>query len=472
MRVFFPLVWYPLLAGAGYLASNMYVQSTLVWATLFGVDALDSGGNNNNHAYFIALACLFYLNMEILPLLMSKTLGKKVDDHIPCDPADCNRRAFVVIAAHKASDSLRHTLPTVLAAFPAHRIYVADNGLESDAETRTLCKDLGVVYRYFSVPNKTFALYQTAREIYDAHPVVASHMVLLDDDTHLPPNFFVRTDLLKQPLVAGYCVGITIAKTPPYNAFEHLVDFEYRTISYRNECKAREGTSHFLHGICAVYNTRRMLMVYSKLPTLPHGLPFGEDSFAGLDCRLAGYRLLQDNRNVVTTFCPRRLLPPIRGKGREQGFGASSLWKQRALRWYLSWPRRLPAEVGLAFFYDTGSWVGNVVYRLDLVWYLVIVIVSSFWPFYLIKIALAHHSWAMFGFLHLGLYATAMTTAAIRYAAFPDTLKKGVDLRILPLVPVMNIIVCVLMACSFLLSVLYYIPFRRIDYRQCYANAW
>jgi len=175
---------------------------------------------------------------------------------------------------------------------------------------------------------------------------------------------------------------------------------------------------------------------------------------------------------VVTTFCPRRIFPPLFEKGREQGFGASSLWKQRALRWYLSWPRRLPSEIALGLFYDVGSWTGNFLYRVDLLWYLLLISVSSMWPLYMIKIVLAHKSWAMLGYLHAALYGTAVATASIRYAAFPASLKEGVDRRILLLVPGFNLLVCFFMAFSFFLSLLWYIPFKRISYQKCYAKAW
>jgi len=107
-------------------------------------------------------------------------------------------------------------------------------------------------------------------------------LVLLDDDTQLSEGFFVRCDLLDLPLVAGYCVGIKIKKAPPYNVLEHLVDFEYRTISYRNECKAYNGTLEFLHGICAIYNTKRMLMIYSKNKNFWHELL--EGATVGVGC--------------------------------------------------------------------------------------------------------------------------------------------------------------------------------------------
>jgi len=438
--------------------------------------------NNEQEAvYGVLLSCALYFATEALQLLLSRTAVSSrqlISDGGPSGTMhltqrEANEDAFVIVAAHKAYDSLRTTLPTVLAAFPAHRVYVADNGLQQDTDTERMCMELGVMYRYYDIPNKTHALYQTALHISQTYRDSARAVVLLDDDTKLPDRFFVRQDLLHQPLVAGYCVGITVDKQPPYNLWEQMVDFEYRTISYRNAWKAERGTIHFLHGICAVYNLRQMITIYSKVCTLPHGLPFGEDSFAGIDSRMAGYRLMQDNINVVTTFCPRRLFPPLWSSGddREQGYGAASLWKQRAWRWYLSWPRRLPGELALGLTYDAGNWLGNVLYRLDLLWYLLIIFVSSAWPFYLVQIGVHHRSWALFGLLHGGLFLTSTATAAIRYLGFPDQLKKGVNKSTFLLIPFMNLTVCFLMCVSFFLSILWYIPFKRVDYKRCYAQA-
>ena len=462
----FPLVWFPSLGGVSYLLYRHYIYASAFWTSVFASSPHDPVTE-------IMATCQIYLGVEILQFLLAHaTIRRQPPPTLPSQ-ATCNQGTHVIIAAHKAYDSLQEILPTVLSAFPADQIWVADNGLEQDTATQQHCQELGVKYRFYDIPNKTFALYMTAREIYDTHHDKATSLVLLDDDTHLPDGFRVRQDLLAEPLVAGYCVGITIKKTPPFNFFEELISYEYETISYRNEIKASRSTIHFLHGICAVYNTRTMLMIFSKLCTLPGGLPFGEDSFAGIDCRLAGYRLLQDNTNVVSTFCPRRFFPPLcAGKSREQGFGASSLWKQRALRWYLSWPRRLPSELALGLFYDAGSWIGNVAYRLDLLWYLIVVIISSAWPVYLIRVWATHKSWALFGYLHLCLYATSAATASIRYAAFPQSLKEGVDKRIMILVPLFNTAVCFMMAASFFISLLYYIPLYRINYKKCYGKSF
>jgi hypothetical protein len=275
----------------------------------------------------------------------------------------------------------------------------------------------------------------------------------------------VRYDLLHQALVAGYCVGITIDRKPPWNMWEALVDFEYRSISYRNQTKP---TLAFIHGICAVYRPRTMVTFFSKLCTLPHGLPFGEDAFVGIDLRMAGYKMLQDNHNIVKTYCPRNIIS-LRGRG--QGFGASSLWKQRVMRWYLSWPRRLPAELALVLAYDTGSWFGNIRYRIEAVWYGFIMFVSSTWVLHIAYILTHKNTYTDFMILHGALSGTALTSAVIRFVGFSPALREGVNPLIVLLVPLMNLTVCLLMCASLVVSVVYYIPWKRIDYHRCFAGA-
>lgn len=446
----FAVVWYLCLSSVSWVVYRYYLPWDHASAFITDDDLLWRLGG----------ACGIYLVVEILYYLAFLTSRDEPRGERNTD------ETHVIIAAHRAAQSLRDTLPAVLQTFPASRVWVADNGFE-DTDTAALCLELGVRYRFLAPPNKTFALYSVAKEIHETDKSVRN-VVLLDDDTLLPPTFFIRHDLLSEPLVAGYCVAITIQRNPPWNLWEQLIDFEYRSISYRNGSKS---TIAFVHGICAVYRLSRMLMIYSKLCTLPHGLPFGEDAFAGVDFRVAGYRLLQDNHNVVETFCPRQLLPSLWSRGRTQGFGASSIWKQRVMRWYLSWPRRLPSELALTLFYDAGSWGGNLRYRLDFVWYCIVMCVSSLWFLYVVYIAVHGTSLVSFGILHAALSLTSLTTSVFRWCVFPANLRQGLPLTTALMMPLMNVTVCLLMCCSLLVSLLWYIPFKRIDYRRCFLLA-
>jgi hypothetical protein len=455
-----PLCWYAALSGGLYVSYMVVLRTPYIGpesALLVNV-----------------LCCGTFVGAEVIQatvslILQSRSRRGRLEGQVTQPCLESGGRTAVVVTAHNAFDSLLAALPTIIRAFPAQDIWIADNGDVACSSTKALCESRGLNYVFYDIGNKTNAIVQTVRILKER---LYRHVLLLDDDTLLCDDFAIRHDLLAEPLVAGYCVGIKIQKNlHSYNLWEHLVDLEYRTISYKNGIRAYlTGTIPFIHGICAVYNLDRMLPIYDKLCTLPGGLPFGEDSFAGVDFRMAGYRLLQDNVNTVSTFCPTRLLPPPSCKNqRSQGFGASSLFKQRALRWYLSWPRRLPSELALLLTYYGPSGPANVFYRLDAVYQIAIIVTSSVWPLSLIHIWLSKGSWEILGILHAMFIGSSILNATVRYNSFPRALKQDVRASTLLLNPLMNLVVTVLMGISFLLSMLWYIPLYRVDYRRCYS---
>ena len=84
------------------------------------------------------------------------------------DKVRCERRTtdntHVIVAAHRAHESLEVMLPTVLRTFDPQCVWVADNGFP-DEETEALCDRLGVHYVYNPIPNKANALVVVARKI-------------------------------------------------------------------------------------------------------------------------------------------------------------------------------------------------------------------------------------------------------------------------------------------------------------------
>ena len=73
--------------------------------------------------------------------------------------------------------------------------------------------------------------------------------------------------------------------------------------------------------------------------------------------------------------------------------------------------------------------------------------------------------------IHATLIATSIATATLRYKGFPANLKDGVHPTTLLLVPFFNTALLGMMAASFLVSILYYIPWKRVQYRICYEHA-
>jgi hypothetical protein len=64
-----------------------------------------------------------------------------------------------------------------------------------------------------------------------------------------------------------------------------------------------------------------------------------------------------------------------------------------------------------------------------------------------------------------------MLSAFVRYFAFSDILKKEINWYIPIFVPIMNIIVCIMMTLSFIITIFYYVPFVQIDYNKTYKNS-
>ena len=68
---------------------------------------------------------------------------------------------------------------------------------------------------------------ETVKKIKQTDPTI-KYIVLLDDDTILCDNFYIREDLLNESAVGGYCCCIGINKdNEKFNIFEHWVDFDF-----------------------------------------------------------------------------------------------------------------------------------------------------------------------------------------------------------------------------------------------------
>jgi hypothetical protein len=419
-------------------------------------------------------------------------------DRRVADEAKNVANTHVIIAAHRAAQSLDKMLPRVLAVFTPDHVWVADNGYPDEA-TQQLCRRLGVHYRYNSIGNKANALLQCAMEIkestvYDVDngtfgrdkychisnknlssfilliwrysmTIVFFPVVLLDDDTLLSEDFFVRHDLLAKPRVAGYCVGIGVARSPGYfNLWEVAIDYEYRAISHRFGAQAAASSSTFLHGICAVYSLPIMIELFSRNATLPGGLPFGEDAFAGLDARRLGYRLLQDNQNLVLTYCPRAFWPGLcNGSGRTQGYGAATIWKQRANRWFLNWPRRLLAELWLFVTYGPrlNLW-GIITYRIYMIWWIALNFVGFLWVPYLVWFLITNTGgWRYILFLKASLFVTSIVGATLRIICMPAKLRNGLHPLAPFCFPVLSLANLAMRAWAFASAMYWFIPFVR-----------
>jgi hypothetical protein len=89
-----------------------------------------------------------------------------IPDRVRCERTTAN--THVIVAAHRAHESLEVMLPTVLRTFAPECVWVADNGF-SDKNTEELCNRMGVNYEYNEAGNKANALVVVARKIKRRH---------------------------------------------------------------------------------------------------------------------------------------------------------------------------------------------------------------------------------------------------------------------------------------------------------------
>merc|ERR550514_506179 len=101
--------------------------------------------------------------------------------------------------------------------------------------------------------------------------------------------------------------------------------------------------------------------------------PYGEDYFAGSIGLWKGYRLGFDLRSCANTFSPPVLTGLCSSYDREQGYGAATLFKQRALRWSCTSTRNVPIILRNLMNYQAGSIILSGFYRWLQTWVLIIV---------------------------------------------------------------------------------------------------
>ena len=455
---FFPFIWY--LSLLLFFFSIFFFSDTI---NTFGIYF----SQREWFEYFWILP--FYFLSEIIFICLNIS-GIQNDKNILNNLSIENKletlqKTAVIIPCHFGYNELKKTIDSLTNIF--QYVFISDNGCPKNQEFEEFCFLKGIFYHHYVEPNKTNAIFLTTKYIKNKYPFI-QYIVLLDDDTIVNDNFFIRTDLLQEPTTAGYTCTIGIQNAHEKSILEKWIDFEYRTISFRNRSRNFH-TLKFLHGIICIYKINHLLSIFQWNPCHIGGLPFGEDAFAGLTARQIGYQLKHDHLNIVYTHCPNQLFSF--SFSRIQGYGSSSLFKQRVLRWYLSWPRRLFTEFGLLFIYDTGSWFGNILYRLDFIWYLWILSNACWWVFTLSLTtfkSIENIYW--FFYFHFAFFILNGFTSYIRTYFMNHIESKNIPWYIPLTFPCFMFLLLFLYSTSFLISLFYYIPFKRINYKECYKN--
>uniref|UniRef100_A0A7S0DH55 Glycosyltransferase 2-like domain-containing protein n=1 Tax=Amorphochlora amoebiformis TaxID=1561963 RepID=A0A7S0DH55_9EUKA len=382
-------LWYAMMCLSAYY---LYVHTTFyqtTWAALRVPDATDTeilGLFSSTFVSLIAIALvgIFYLSIGyVWAQYPNKQHGFKNDPEFL-------KKIGCVIPCHKSEDEIEATLRSVAAHIPPENIIVVDNANVTFPPDKTMERVSGISpdIKYIYVPQglKTRAIWEGMQIL----PDNVKYIIHIDDDTILPEDMVFDPKHFDDDRVSGVSYGISMMGT---NLIQRLVDFEFLLFSQWRYFRSLTGTAWFCHGIIGLWRRDRLQAILWEHPFLP----FGEDGWIGSMNLLRNHKIKQDLRSYVSTFAPSNATPfsTMCGGGREQGYGASNLWKQRAERWYVNAPRRLVIRLYLFLVYDAGSFVGNVVFRCESVRHVSAIFLHFFFPFLLLKTMYAG-AWVFF----------------------------------------------------------------------------
>jgi uncharacterized membrane protein YqaE (UPF0057 family) len=270
------------------------------------------------------------------------------------------KKIGVIIPCHKSAGEIGEVLRRCLKYFPPDNIVVCDNGNFDWPPDHTfeVVKKVSkkIRYVYIKQGHKTRALWTGVHRL----PKHVEYVIHLDDDTHFDEDHMVFDE---KHFDEKHVIAIAFLRSSyPTNRVTEFTDFWYKITDHFHATQAKICTRCFVPGPAGLWKREKFMEIFGQHPTLP----FGEDIFGGFTTLNNGYAIRSETRCMVTTFAPDILLPwSVYGQGRVQGYGASSLWKQRAHRWTVSALRITGKSLYSFFTYDSrlGFW-SNVAFRL------------------------------------------------------------------------------------------------------------
>ncbi|KAJ8613796.1 hypothetical protein CTAYLR_004897 [Chrysophaeum taylorii] len=334
----------------------------------------------------------------------------------------------VVVPCHKSAAEIERTLCSLLAYFKPENIVVCDNGNSprpadnTQAIVRKASRDIR--YKYIPHGHKTQALVVGATTLASSRSV--EYILHIDDDTVLSDNMVFDRTLFEGDL--GVDAVAFSRRVEPTNLVTAYVDFYYKRSDHFGFVQSRLATRPYIPGPCGLWRLEAYMDMMESHPALP----FGEDIFGSFHALLKGYRFDQELRCSVITFAPPVLhatsaklchAAADREEERVQGYGAASLWKQRAHRWTVSGCRTVPLTMRLFATYASPTWLGAFWFRAFRIrdWKNIVFNICS--PMYLVFLLTSH------GMRHTVLHLIELKTiflvlslarnAFVNYACWP-----------------------------------------------------
>ena len=404
------------------------------------------------------------------------------------------RRCGVVIPCHKSMGEIGEVVEAVLRYFEPEHIVVVDNASSPeppDATWRVL-RDVDPRIQYLYVPEgfKTRALLHGTLLL----PPEVSYVLHLDDDTVLSDTMiFDEKHFLNDPQVSGITFGIRM-RGPSLVA--RCVDWEFVLFSIQRTFRADMATAFFCHGIIGLWRRDRWLRLLMHHPAMP----YGEDAWIGTDCLTKHERIAAELRCWCYTYAPDRLLNlawwpscvvfpkkrsqkknrrrtsdpdlevqlvPKNDKARQQGYGASSIFRQRAKRWYTNAPRRLSMRLSQLVHYKTSTWSRAIWFRIFMLCHIHQVLYYLLVPLLVISGLHRHH---ILQWLFVVTLQRAIRTTCIASIVALRDLSLAPDILTLIVYPVYLLFLDFCFVVGHWRSILYYIPLYPI--RRHLPSKW
>jgi hypothetical protein len=235
-----------------------------------------------------------------------------------------------------------------------------------------------------------------------------------------------------------------------------FVDFWYKVTDHFGLVQARAATRCFVPGPAGLWKKDKFIEIFAHHPALP----FGEDIFGGFTTLNFGYAIRAEHRCMVTTFSPNILLNVCAGVTRTQGYGASSIWKQRANRWTLSALRITGKSLYSFFTYDTtGGIFPNIAFRVyRFREYKILLVQLMYIPFVLIL--LSRGFYVEFFVLKLALlFLPLLKYLIINYICWHGKPELQVELSVVLTAPLYNMFLILCAVHGRLKCLLWYLPY-------------
>ncbi|KAF5862699.1 hypothetical protein ETB97_011240 [Aspergillus alliaceus] len=232
----------------------------------------------------------------------------------------------LLIPCYKSGPIIGRTLEAALNIFTASQVYVIANGDSPTPldNTEEVCRTYGVNHIWCPVGSKIVAIF------IGCHAVKSfRHVLLIDDDCILPPNFPVVVSRLSDKV---RCIGYTIKSVSPDSTkgsyCQQAQDLEYKLAGLQRTFAGRIGSVTFPHGAISLWERAFLKETLQHHP----GFSISEDWFMGNSCRRLGGRIQMCSAVFVETSTPSAFFFINQDKSRS-GFGETTVFKQRFLRW-------------------------------------------------------------------------------------------------------------------------------------------